>query len=264
MAKIRLGNGSALALAINEINSQYGVDVTIIGKAKSIHKYGHIESSANSTWETVQTDGGTETLLTANSITVLESTSASDTQLVHVEGHYLDASGNLVFHAQSATMTGVTAVTLSQPLARCSRLHSEAVYTVGRVTARAGAAGTVYNEVAAVHVQSEKGATSTSYRDFFIITEFGASVVGGNNASADFELEHREGNEQWHPLALFGLKGDNTTYERTTAPHRVLGPNGEIRMRCKASAAGTSVDAHFSGYLAINKAYINDASPAPA
>lgn len=264
MAKIRLGNGSHLALALNEIDAQYNVDATIIGKAKSIHKYGHLESSANGTWETVQTSGGTETLLTANSITVLESTSASDTQTVHVEGHYLAAGGLLVFHAQSVVLTGTNAVTLAQPLARCSRLHSAAVYTVGRVTARAGAAGTVYNEVAAAHVQSEKGATTTSYRDFFIITEFGVSFVGGITAAADFELEHREGDEQWHPLALFGVKGDNTTYERTTTPYRLLGPNGEIRMRVKASTAGIAVDAHFSGYLAINKAYINDASPAPA
>ena len=253
-----------LSLALNRIDDDYGVYASIVDKAKVIHKYGHIESSLNSTWETVQTSGGTETLSTTNDITVIVSTSASDVQDVHIEGHYLAANGDLVFHIQTATLTGTTAVTLTQPLARCSRLHSEGVYTVGRVTVRAGAGGTVHNEIAVAHVQSEKGATTVSYRDFFVITEFGASVVGGNNASCDFELEHREGDEEWHPLALFGLKGDNTTYERTVSPPRILGPNGEMRMSARASAAGTSVDAHFSGYLAINEALKDDTPPAPA
>jgi hypothetical protein len=251
--------------ALNRIDSDYGVLASVVEKAKVIHKYGKIESTLNDTWETVQTSGGTETLLTTNAITVIVSTSASDTQTVDIEGHYLTASGDLVFHVQTATMNGTTPVTLVQPLARCSRMHSNAVYTVGRVTVRAGAGGTVYNEIAVGLVQSDKAATTISYRDFYILTAFGASVVdSNNNASCEFELQRREGNEQWRPVALVRLTGNNTTYERMLEPPVVLGPNGEFRVRARSSTAGVTLDAHFSGYLAINEALKDATPPAPA
>ena len=266
MAKIRLGNGSALALAINEINSQYNVDVTIIGKAKTLHKWGHVDSSASGSWETVQGGGGVETLLTANSITVVDSTSASDTETVSIEGHYLAAGGDLVFHIQSATLTGTTAVTLSQPMARVSRINiTSSELAVGTITVNAGEGGTAYAEIEALHASTEKAATTTSYRDYLIIEAFGSSILGGNNASVSFRLQIEEYGGVWRTIARWSLKGDSTDYDRdVSTPPLIIEPNTDIRIQSNASLAGTQVTAHFDGDFAINKAYINDASPAPA
>lgn len=263
----RFDAADPLALALNEIQSTYGVTATIEGKAKSINKWGYNSSSAgSSTWETVQSGGGTETLLAANLITVIDSTSASDTGTVVIEGHYLDASGNLVFHVQSVTLTGTTAVVLSQALSRCSRMYiSTADVAVGTITVNAGEAGTVYNRIVAGDAQTEKCATSFSYRDFFIVTNFGSWIFANGTPRVVFRLEVSTDGGAWRPQARWSLRGDGSDYDRvTTAPPFIIPPNSDIRIRSSANSSGVEVGAHFSGYLAINEDYINDASPSPA
>jgi hypothetical protein len=266
MSVLRTRDGGALALALNEIKKTYNVDATILGKGKTLHKWGFNANSANGTWETVQDGGGTETLLAANSITVVDSTSASDTMTLSIEGHYLDASANLIFHVQSATLTGTTAVTLSQPLARCSRMYvTSTALAVGTVTANAGEGGTVYARIDAGSSTTEKAATTVSYRDFLIVTGFGSTILGGNNAAVRFRAELKPKGGVWRAQARWALRGDNTDYDRDTkSPPFIIPPNTDIRIRSSASPAGTEIGAHFDGYFAIDEAYINDASPAPA
>ena len=266
MSELRVSEGNPLALALNEIKRTYNVDATLVGKGKTLHKWGFNAGSANATWETVQDSGGTETLLAANSITVADSTSASDTMTLQVEGHYLDASDNLIFHVQTVTLTGTTAVALSQPLARCSRMFvTVGAAAVGTVTVNAGEGGTAYNRILATSSTSEKAATSISYRDYFLLTEFGSSVLGNNNAAARFRLQTKPVGGVWRTIARWSLKGDNTDYDRgTQSPLVVIAPNTDIRIQSNASSAATEISAHFDGYFAVDEDLINDASPAPA
>ena len=266
MGKLRLGSGSALALTLNRIKLQDNVDATAVDKGKDLHKWGHNTNTAADTWETVTLGGGVETMLTANSITVIDSTSASDTETVSIEGHYLAAGGDLVFHIQSATLTGTTAVTLSQPMARVSRINiTSSELAVGTITVNAGEGGTAYAEIEALHASTEKAATTTSYRDYLIIEAFGSSILGGNNASVSFRLQIEEYGGVWRTIARWSLKGDSTDYDRdVSTPPLIIEPNTDIRIQSNASLAGTEATAHFGGDFVINKAYINDASPAPA
>ncbi len=266
MGKLRLGSGSALALTLNRIKLQDNVDATAVDKGKDLHKWGHNQNTAADTWETVRIGGGVETMLTANSITVIDSTSASDTGTVAIEGHYLDASNNLVFHVQSATLTGVTAVTLSQPLARCSRLYiTTSDAAVGSITVNAGEGGTAYATIAPLHSINEKAATSTSYRDYFVLQHYGSSILGGNNASVSFRLQMQTVGGAALTHARWACKGDNVYYIRDLVSTPIIvPPNTDFRIQSNASLAGTEATAHFGGDFVINKAYINDASPAPA
>ena len=262
--------GTALERIASPIG--YGKKVSVTKKGKALQKWGRLNSSASGTWETVQSNGGTETLLTANSITVLDTTNASDAgKTVTVEGHYLTASNDLVFIVQSKTLTGLTAVALDTPIARCSRLYISSGQTaVGTITVNAGEGGTAYNRIVAGDSQSEKAATSISYKDFYIITSFGASILGNNNAAADFRAELKLPGGPWRPQARWSLKGDNTDYTRyTDATPFVIPANSDIRIRVNCSTAGTQVSAWFDGLLAIDEAYLNMfgnplSDPAPA
>jgi hypothetical protein len=267
MGKLRESAGGALALALNEILREQNVDATVIDKGKRLHKWGYNASSAADTWETVQDGGGTETLLTANSITVADSTSASDTETLLIEGHYLDASGNLIFHVQTVTLTGTTAVTLSQPLARCSRMYvTTSDLVVGTVTVNAGEGGTAYNRIPAGGSTSEKAASSMSYRDYMILIGFGSSILdSGNNTSVSFRFQIKPVGGAWRTQARWSLKGDNTHYDRDLSyvPF-IINPNTDFRIQASASHAATTIEAHMDAYLAIDRALINNPSPAPA
>jgi hypothetical protein len=267
MSDLRTRDGGALALALNEIERTYERPASIIRKAKSLHKWGYNASSANGTFETVQDGGGTETLLETNAITVIDSTSASDTaKTVRIEGHYLTADDDLVFVVQSAALTGTTAVTLSTPLARCSRMFiSSGADAVGTITVNAGEGGTTYNQIVAGSSTSEKAATSISYRDYLIVTGFGASILGNNSAAVRFRADLKIPGQPWRPQARWSLKGDTTDYDQdTSATPFIIPPNSDIRIQASASSAGTSITAHFDGWFAIDTARANETPPAAA
>lgn len=243
-----------LDLAINEIRSTYGHLASFYESGRSLHKWGYLPSSAATTWETVKYSGGNETLLETNAITVIDTTNAGDAgKEIYVEGHYLNGT-DLVFHAQTVTLTGLTAVTLAQPLARCSRMriNSGTAVAAGNITANAGEGGTAYNLIAAGDTQTEKAQTTVSFQEYFVVTSFGSSILGNNNAAARFRAEMKSSGRPWVPQARWSLKGDTTDYVRLTGDNPfIIPPNSDIRIRVNCSTAGTAVDAWFDGYMAI-------------
>ena len=126
-----------MAQAIREIKSTYGDDVDIISKAKSLAKFGRSENADSGVKTTVGTFGsvGTpnvnETYSTTNDIDKIVSSDDGDTETLHIEGHTIDASGNLTFVIQTKTLTGQTPATLDTPLARCTRLKVNASGSFG-------------------------------------------------------------------------------------------------------------------------------------
>lgn len=261
-----------ISLAIGQIRNDTGLIVSVTAKDKSLLKWGYDGDSGNAGFETVQSGGGTETLLTSNAITVVDSTSASDTGGIQitVEGHYLTATGDLVFTVQTVTLTGTTAVALPQPIARCSRMYVPGTETpVGTITANAGEGGTAYNRIDAGDTQSEKCATSMSYRDFWIITHFGSSVLGGNNAKVEFRGEVKPKGGVWRPQIRWALNANQVTQQFVLPTPLVVPANADLRMRYSSDTAGTRVSGFFGGVLAIVDDYRLDgtaqgpALPAP-
>ena len=248
-----------IALALGEIRSTYGVEASVTSKDKRLIKWGYEPSSGSGSFETVQTEGGTETLPTTNSITVLDSTSASDNgKTVTIEGHYLTADGDLVFAIQSPVCQGTTATTLATPLARCSRMYlvDDGTVAAGTITVNAGEGGTVHNTIAVGESQSEKAATSFSFRDWYILTYVGASVLGGNNASVEFKIESRTKGGTWRPLLRWALNANQVSHHIPLQdPPLIIPANGEVRVRYNSGTAGTRISAYFGGYLAVDGQY---------
>lgn len=255
---------SPIALAIGQIRNDFGVKASVTAKDKSLLKWGYDGDSGNSGFETVQNGGGTETLLTTNAINVVDSTSASDTGGIQVtiEGHYLTATGDLVFVVQTVALTGTTAVTLPTPLARCSRMYiSGTEVPVGEITVNANEGGTVYNRILAGETQSEKCATSMSYRDYFILTHFSSSVLGGNNAKVEFEGEVHMKGGVWRPQIRWALNANQVTYHFILPTPIVVPANADLRMRYSSDIAGTRVSGFFGGVIAIDEQYRLDGTP---
>jgi len=256
------------------IVGNYGRNVSIEQKLKFLDKFGYNPSLDTTDGAvTVSTLGTNETLQTTNSITHVTA-GTGDTQTLFVEGHYLDANGNLIFKVQTVTLSQTTNVALTQPLARVSRAYiKEGSTLVGPVDARIGSGGTSVAEIPAGENQTQKCQTSLSYRDFYVVYNFGSAVLTSNNGSVTFEFEFRplfdtDGtaftNPVWRPLTKRWVLGNNAS---ETFPQRtpiILPPNSDVRITATTTANSTIVTGFFDGYLAVDKNLADRADPAPA
>jgi hypothetical protein len=266
-----------LAHAVNEIEGTFGDVVSIYDKAKSLNKFGRSQNADNGIRTTVATFGSVatvnlnETYETTNAIDSIASSSGSDTEIMTLEGHTIDGSGNLTFSVQDVTLTGQTPVTLGTALARASRLTvkdgtfgSPSSDLVGDIyvyksggTVTAGVPQTsadVKLRIIAGRNQSEKCATSISQFDYWILTGIDVSMerAGGGSTAVDFEIEHRASGGVWHPLGMTIDVDKNTPFQQVLfTPYRIVQPNSDIRVVATSDTADTTISAELEGVLAL-------------
>lgn len=263
------------AHAINEVLKTYGDKVDLHSKGKSLNKFGRTANADSAVKTTLMTLPGAavnETFVTTNAVDEIVSDSASDTGVVTVEGHYYDASNDLIFVVQDATLTGLTPVTLSTALSRCNRVFAKAgtfaapasdlvgnvyVYDSSSTTVVSGVpqtASAVKCMVVAGLNQTEKAATSISSTDYWFITavRIGISRSGGATVNADADIEWRQQGGVWRPLGLeLQLRTASAPYETLELrPFRIIPPNSDVRLVVTSDAADTEAAGSIDGVLA--------------
>lgn len=260
--------------ALKEIANTYGHSVSISQKAKGLEKFGH-NLSVGTSFETIaDLDDSNETFpTTTNDYTHFSSSSAADTMPFILEGHTVDASGNLTFVLQTITPVGQTKTALATPLFRVSRL----------VLAQSGVFGTtptppagiirVYKDTAVVagvptditstgikvlagEANSKKAQTSTSQYDYYILNTFTGNIggSGGNAAYVTMVLETRDikNGGAWLQRGRDIVIPVGASAEAVEEdPLLIVAPNHDVRIRAKADANTVEVEADFAGHLAI-------------
>ena len=251
-------------LAEREAFSTYGDSISVYDKNKSLLKFGRFDT-LGATYETVWSQGGDETYVTTNAIDTVSSSSASDTEVLYVEGHTVVGTGSssvFTFVAQTITLTGTTKAVLTTPLARVSRAYNISSNTlVGTIYVSEDDTHTtpgVPNTAAKIHLtieagenQSYKCATTFSGTDYFICTGGWASVNKKTTATVDFEMQVRLPGQLFRPVARVSCAsaGLATTVINFT-PHVIVPKNSDIRIQARASTTAVEVNAAFQGYLA--------------
>ena len=235
-------------------------------KSKSLAKFGR-RAGLGGTHSTVAALGGEahETLLTTNGITSIISSDAGDTETVTIEYHTINGGGDeLTFGVQTATLNGQTAVALTTPCARVSRIYNSSstelagdvyVYEGGATTLGVpDDATTIHAQIVAGDQQTKKAATSISNTDVYFITGITASVVAGTPGSQviDFDVELKALDGVWLPRLEWSCQiGGQVTTTIDLDPVIIVPKNHDVRIAAvAASGTGVDVDAVFRGYLA--------------
>lgn len=250
--------------ALNRIYADYSVNVSVKNKAKNLLKFGRCENigtSLGTIWFTGQDDAD-ETYVAddTNSIDSISSSSASDTEVVTIEGHTM-ASGDRTFVSQTATLNGQTKVTLSTALNRVTRCYHNGesstdlvgeIYIYEDTTISSGKptdTTKIHLTIDAGKNQSEKCATTLSSTDYWIITTFRCSVLKKTAAYADCQLE-------WRSVGGVFREIEDITASNVAAgifqfnPYMIVPANADVRLRAVADSASTEVSGSIQGYLA--------------
>lgn len=261
----------------NLIQANYGFEVSIFDKAKTLNKFGrnnNLDSGQECTVEEFL--GGTqyeETYAADNTIDRIVSSSGSDTQPYVIEGHTKDANDDLIFSVQTGTLTGQTPVVLGTPLVRATRFYigntgvfgleptplagNISVYRSADTTVTSGVPQTptaVNLYVTAGRSQSQKCSTSISSTDYLIVTEAEFSKTGGKGAGElDFGLSYRDvkNGGRFRPLgAEISLNSNQPSFFVAYNPPLVIPSNHDVRAVATASTTNLAGTAEFNGWLA--------------
>ena len=261
--------------AAEEIYETYGD--TVAPKWKPLRKFGRKSLHAKDTKYTIMTQGSTtiahETYTTANTINSVVASTTGQTQTITIEGYTVSTGGDLTFVSQNKTLTGSTAVTLTTPLARCTRMYV-ANGTWAAPTSDLGAVVYAYQSTktgltggvpsSAAHVsciipsgynQSEKAATSTSFKDYWLITGVHAAVPEAasptGTAAFDIDLEIRSvKGGVFKPTGAELSIGAGSRYAQAEyRPYIVVPPNSDVRLVGISSTTDTVVTGSISGFL---------------
>lgn len=258
--------GPQIAYAEQRILSDFGDQVSVFEKAKSLLKFGKNIDIDTGTRETVWTGpDANETYVTTNIIDTISSSSASDTQNVVIEGHTVTGTGTnaqFTFVVQTATLNGQNKVVLSTPLARVSRAYDASttpfagdiyIYEDDTIT------GGVPNTSSKVHMnilgasgdtQSFKCATTFSNTDYFLCTGGWASINRSVTAVVDFRFEVRQVGGVFRPVSAISLTSDSGYADIFFNPYVIIPKNADVRVTAETGTNNTIVDASFQGYLA--------------
>lgn len=250
-------------LAEATILADYGDIVSVLGKAKSLQKFGSsdtIGTTIGTVWKSPAVD---ETYVATNVIDTISSSDAADTQIFRIEGHTVVGTGAaavFTFVVQSATASGQSKVTLATPLARVSRITTEStpsnagdIYVYEDTAIAAGIPSDdtkIHAMIEAGANQSSKAATSLSGSDYLVITQVYGSVVEKTAASVDFALEIRPVGGVFQVKRFFSASESSRLSMSTVKPYIIAPKNCDIRVRALASSANVSVSAGFDGYIA--------------
>lgn len=211
-------NHPPIRQALNEIYDQYGVWASVDRKRKSLGKFGRT-LNADSNVETTVAQLGTvgspesnETFVTTNAIDGVVSAGASgtDNQVLTIEGHTIDGSGNLTFVVQNVTLTGQTKATLATPLARATRAYVK---------------------------DGTFGAPATTPEGpCYIYASSGVNLSSGVFRPIGLEISLRAAAESWAPRPL--------------DPYIVVPANADVRAICVSNTNDAQATARMAGYLA--------------
>ena len=251
-----------LVQAEREIYQNFGEEVSIDTKAKSLIKFGKSAALTTGSLQTVWTVGGNETYVSTNSIDSISSSSLLDTQEIYIEGHTVAGTGEdekFTFVSFVVTLNGQTRVPLPTPLARVSiAYNNNGTPLVGRVAVYENTALTngIPTDVSKIHIdiptglqESFKAATTFSNTDYYILTGGFGSVSLKQDGSADFYLEIREPGKIFRQVA--GVSATNAgPWIINLDPAVVIPKNCDIRIRVETSANNLVVFTSFQGYLA--------------
>jgi len=253
-----------VAHALAQIKNDYGV--TAVVKPKSLLKFGrtgNADDGVKTTVATFQDAVVNETFATTNAIDRIISDNAGDGETVGIEGHTI-ADGVFTFVTQTATLNGQTAVTLTTPLARATRIYNTDstelagnVYVFENVTTSSGVPDTAANThlmIAAGEQQSEKASTTISDKDYWIITQVFGSVNRGNTANIDMALEVRLAGGVFRPRVRWTVRstGQNAI-TIDICPAVIVPSNSDVRIVATSDTANTTVDGWINGYLALDQ-----------
>jgi len=251
-----------LTHAVQHIKTEYGDRVSIVQKQKDLIKFGRSEQvqvATPTTLMTLPTGTFNETYVSDNLITTISSSSSSDTEVVSVEGHTISGS-NLTFVVQTATLNGQNEVTLTTPLARCTRIRNTgstdlvgAIYAYQDDTVTAGVPQTgskVHCMIRAGQNRTEKASTSVSSQDYWIVTGVWGDMLSKNDWNAEIAFETRAIGGVFEKNFDYVVSKGASTW-RHGVPYVVVPKNTDVRLRALASNANASVSGGIFGILAI-------------
>lgn len=260
-----------LAHALEVIKSDYGVDAYY--KPKTLFKFGLTINTNSSQRVTIaEFQGGAastvfnEVYATDNTIDRIVSDNTNDTEVITVEGHTL-SGGNLTFQTQQVTLNGQTPVALTTPLARANRLSNDngtnlagdvycydSTEATGVTTGVPDVASATKVMITAGNDQSEKGATSISSVDYYVITQLFAAINKGSGSSAtcDVRLESRTVGKVFRPKGekITVSSAANSTEPVTLSPPIIIPANSDVRLTAFGSANDLLITGSINGYLA--------------
>lgn len=243
-------------LVLNNYGDLVGIDL----KGKNLRKFGRNVDLGTSE-EQVWLVGGLETLPTDNLITHFASSNAGDTQPIVVEGHTIDASGNLTFVSQTVTLAGQTKTALTTPLARITRLYNTGTSDfAGTVYVSRDVAYTLGVPASDIHLQTDgtnnqslKAATSISQYDYWFIDSATFSVRRNTSAIVDFRVQMRPTTGVWRTQFVCSVSRDSGSFEKEFSTPLIVPKNHDVRVLAVSSAVSTQVDAVLDGPLALIK-----------
>lgn len=238
-----------VAHAEEVIFGTYGDRVSTWRKAKNLIKFGGNDDLDIGIKETIWNTGGNEVLKTTNSIDTIVSTNAGDTQNVKIEGHTI-SGGLLTFSVQTVTLNGTTPVTLTTPLARCTRAYNDgSTNFAGDITITDSVAVTTHLTIKGTIGQNQgrKAQTAISATDYFVVTQLSGGLIGSTNARVSFEFQIAEVGKVWRTIREYLT----TTYiEVPLDPPIIVPKNHDVRVIGLSDTNNTGAVAEFSGYLA--------------
>ena len=251
-----------LVQAEREIYQTFGDVVSIDQKAKTLIKFGRSAQLTTGSLQTVWTVGGNETYVNDNLIDSISSSSASDTEVIYLEGHTVTGTGQdqqFTFVTQTVTLNGQTRVALPTPLARASlAFNDNGTPLVGRVAVYENTtlSGGIPIDTTKIHLdipaglqESFKAATTFSDSDYFVLTGGFGSVSLKQDGAADFYLEVRPPGKVFRQVAAISATNAGP-WQINLDPAVVVPKNYDVRVRAETSANNLVVFTSFQGYLA--------------
>jgi hypothetical protein len=253
-----------LVQAEREIYRQFGDEVSIDLKAKSLVKFGKSAPLTAAIKSTVWTVGATnETYVSTNIIDSISSSSLTDNQQIYLEGHTVTGTGfdqKFAFVSQLVNLNGRTRVALPVPLARVSiAINNNGSALSGRVAVYENTPLTngIPTDLTKIHIdiplgfqESFKAATTFSDTDYYILTGGFGGVSGKQAAAVDFYLEVREAGKVFTQKAAVTANSLGGGWNVELDPAVIIPKNSDIRVTAEADANNTIVFASFKGYLA--------------
>lgn len=256
--------------AINQIYATYGDKVTVEGKAKSLLKFGSFTSASASESLIGGLQSGTirETYATSNSVdSIICDDSGTNTVTLTIEGHTISGS-NLTFVVQNKALNSQTRAALDTPLARATRVYNatstsfnditKQAYVYDSTVATTPASG-VPNVSAATKCtmlgsdnQSQKGGTSISSTDYWIITEIFGGAGQKANAEGQIRLRTRTLSNVFRAI-IPPIRLDAATASFVSVPYLpylIIPKNSDVELTFTGSTTAIAVSGGINGYLA--------------
>jgi len=251
-----------LVQAEREIYQQFGEEVSINLKAKSLVKFGKSATLTTGSLQTVWTVGGNETYISTNAIDSISSSSVIDLEEIYIEGHTVTGTGQdqkFTFVSFTVNLNGQTRVALPIPLARVSMAYNNSgTLLLGRVVVYENTALSlgVPVDTSKIHIdiplglqESSKAATTFSDTDYYILTGGFGSVSLKQGGAADFYLEIREAGKVFRQVASISATNAGP-WTINLDPAVIIPKNADLRVRVETSDNNLVVFTSFQGYLA--------------